>query len=33
LKPHHAPPLIEDPKITARVDALGKKGGPLHGII
>jgi 4-hydroxy-3-polyprenylbenzoate decarboxylase len=33
LKPHHAPPLIEDPGITARVDALGKKGGPLHGII
>ena len=33
LKPHHAPPLIEDPKITKQVDALGKKGGPLHGII
>ncbi len=33
LKPHHAPPLIEDPQITARVNALGKKGGPLHGII
>ena len=32
-KPHHAPPLIEDPKITKRVDALGAKGGPLHGII
>ena len=33
LKPHHAPPLKEDPKVTARVDELGKKGGPLHGII
>lgn len=33
LKPHHAPPLIEDPKITSRVDALGKVGGCLHGII
>ena len=33
LKPHHAPPLIEDPKITRRVDALGKIGGCLHGII
>jgi 4-hydroxy-3-polyprenylbenzoate decarboxylase len=33
LKPFHAPPLIEDPKISARVDDLGKKGGCLHGII
>lgn len=33
LKPHHAPPLIEDPLITRRVDELGKKGGCLHGII
>ncbi len=33
LKPHHAPPLIEDPKITSRIDALGKVGGCLHGII
>lgn len=33
LKPHHAPPLIEDPAVTRRVDALGKKGGCLHGII
>jgi 4-hydroxy-3-polyprenylbenzoate decarboxylase len=32
-KPHHAPPLIEDPKVTARVDALATSGGPLHGII
>ncbi len=32
-KPHHAPPLIEDPEITRRVDALASTGGPLHGII
>jgi 4-hydroxy-3-polyprenylbenzoate decarboxylase len=33
LKPHHAPPLEEDPEISRRVDALGAPGGPLHGII
>jgi 4-hydroxy-3-polyprenylbenzoate decarboxylase len=33
LKPHHAPPLVEDPEITRRVDALGAAGGPLEGII
>jgi len=32
-KPHHAPPLIEVPEIEQRVDQLGAKGGPLHGII
>jgi 4-hydroxy-3-polyprenylbenzoate decarboxylase len=32
-KPHHAPPLEEDPEVTRRVDALGASGGPLHGII
>jgi 4-hydroxy-3-polyprenylbenzoate decarboxylase len=31
-KSHHAPPLIEDPEVTARVDALAAPGGPLHGI-
>jgi 4-hydroxy-3-polyprenylbenzoate decarboxylase len=31
-KSHHAPPLIEDPAVTARVDALFAQGGPLHGI-
>jgi 4-hydroxy-3-polyprenylbenzoate decarboxylase len=31
-KPHHAPPLIEDPEVTRRVDALAAPGGPLHGI-
>ncbi|MAX35021.1 UbiD family decarboxylase [Gimesia sp.] len=33
IKPWHAPPLIEDPDITRRVDQLGAPGGPLHGII
>ena len=33
VKPHHAPPLIDDPAVEARVDALGAPGGPLHGII
>jgi 4-hydroxy-3-polyprenylbenzoate decarboxylase len=33
LKTHHAPPLIEDPAITRKVDELGKKGGCLHGIL
>lgn len=33
IKPHHAPPLIEDPAVTQRVDALAAKGGPLHGVI
>jgi len=32
-KPHHAPPLEKVPDIERRVDALGAKGGPLHGII
>jgi 4-hydroxy-3-polyprenylbenzoate decarboxylase len=33
LKPHHAPPLVEDPAVTRRVDALAAPGGPLHGIL
>ncbi len=33
IKPHHAPPLEEDPAITQRVDALAAPGGPLHRII
>ncbi|MCA9249321.1 MAG: UbiD family decarboxylase, partial [Planctomycetales bacterium] len=32
-KPHHAPALVEDPEISARVDALAASGGPLHGIL
>jgi 4-hydroxy-3-polyprenylbenzoate decarboxylase len=33
LKPHHAPPLIEDPEVTKRVDALASKGRSLHGVL
>jgi 4-hydroxy-3-polyprenylbenzoate decarboxylase len=33
IKPHHAPPLEEDPEVQRRVDRLGAPGGPLHGII
>lgn len=29
IKPHHAPPLIEDPTITARVDAIAARGLPI----
>lgn len=32
-KPHHAPELIKDPQVEKRVDAMGAKGGPLHGVI
>jgi 4-hydroxy-3-polyprenylbenzoate decarboxylase len=33
LKSHHAPPLIEDPEVTKKVDALAKKGKSLYGIL
>jgi 4-hydroxy-3-polyprenylbenzoate decarboxylase len=33
IKPHHAPPLVEDADVARRVDALGASGGPLAGII
>jgi len=32
IKPQHAPPLVEDPEVEKRVDALAAPGGPLHGI-
>jgi 4-hydroxy-3-polyprenylbenzoate decarboxylase len=32
IKPHHAPPLVDDLEIERRVDALAAPGGPLHGI-
>ncbi len=32
-KTHHAPPLVEDPEVTKRVNELAVKGRPLHGII
>jgi 4-hydroxy-3-polyprenylbenzoate decarboxylase len=33
IKPHHAPPLVEDPEVGRRVDALAAPGKPLHRII
>ena len=32
IKPHHAPPLIEDSEVTRRVDALFANNGPLRGL-
>ena len=29
IKPHHAPPLVEDPTVTRKIDALAARGGPL----
>ncbi|HIJ96900.1 MAG TPA: UbiD family decarboxylase [Desulfuromonadales bacterium] len=31
-KPFHAPPLIDDPSVERKIDALAAPGGPLHGI-
>ncbi|MEL7338992.1 MAG: UbiD family decarboxylase [Bacteroidota bacterium] len=33
IKPHHAPPLVENPEVSKRVDSLSAPGGPLHGIL
>jgi 4-hydroxy-3-polyprenylbenzoate decarboxylase len=33
IKGHHAPPLVEDPRVTAKVDLLGARGGSLHGLV
>jgi 4-hydroxy-3-polyprenylbenzoate decarboxylase len=33
LKPHHAPPVEEDPAVVAKIDSLCRRGGPLAGII
>ena len=33
IKPHHAPPLEEDPAVSRRVEALAAPGGPLYRII
>ncbi len=33
IKPQHAPPLVEDPEVTKRVNALAAPGRPLHGVI
>jgi 4-hydroxy-3-polyprenylbenzoate decarboxylase len=32
IKPWHAPPLIEDPRVSKQVDELAARGGPLHGL-
>ena len=29
VKPHHAPPLIESPEVSKKIDALAARGGPL----
>lgn len=29
IKPHHAPPLIEDPEVSRKIDALAARGGAL----
>ena len=31
-KPHHAPPLEEDPATVQRIEALAARGGPLQGL-
>lgn len=33
LKPHMAPPLVEDPAVSKRIDELAARGGPLHGLV
>lgn len=33
IKPFHAPPLVDDPAVERKIDALAALGGPLHGII
>lgn len=32
-KPHHAPPLIDDPAVVKKVEGMAAKGGPLAGLI
>ena len=32
IKPHHAPPLEEDPNVTKRIESLAVRGGPLDGL-
>ena len=33
IKTHHAPPLIEDQKVTAKIDAMASAGGPLSSYL
>jgi 4-hydroxy-3-polyprenylbenzoate decarboxylase len=32
IKPHHAPPLIQNPEVEKKIDRLWAKGGSLYGI-
>ncbi len=32
IKPFHAPPLVDDPAVERKLDALAAPGGPLHGL-
>ncbi len=32
-KPHHAPPLCEDPEVERKIDGWATRGGPLHGYL
>jgi 4-hydroxy-3-polyprenylbenzoate decarboxylase len=29
IKPHHAPPLVEDAEVSKKIDAIAARGGPL----
>jgi 4-hydroxy-3-polyprenylbenzoate decarboxylase len=31
-KAHHAPPLVEDPALVRKVEALATQNGPLAGL-
>ncbi|HEX7120585.1 MAG TPA: UbiD family decarboxylase [Longimicrobiales bacterium] len=33
IKPHHAPPLEEDPAVARRIERLAARGASLHGIL
>ncbi len=32
IKPFHAPPLVDDPAVERKIDALAAPGAPLHGM-
>jgi 4-hydroxy-3-polyprenylbenzoate decarboxylase len=32
VKPHHAPVMEEDPQVTAKIEAMAARGGPLAGL-
>lgn len=33
IKPHHAPPLEDDPAVVKKIESMATKGGPLEGLI